>query len=122
MKIGRKTITTIISILGIIVSIFLVSMEFITESFCPLFWGVPACYLVLVSFLLVRISQFDWDDLRIKIICFYAGGFSGIGLAVWFSYNQLLGFENCPSFMEIPLCYVSLVAFLIILLLGREKS
>ncbi len=48
-----KTILTILSIGGILTSIWLVYNEIMTPGFCPRLLHIPACYLVLISFILV---------------------------------------------------------------------
>jgi len=103
-----------LSVLGISFSIYLVVRELLQTGYCPDFFGTPACWLVLLSFVFVFLSTLIRKG---KTILFYLGAFLGLALAIYFSVSQLLGFKECPKMFEIPLCYVSFITFAIMILL-----
>jgi len=102
----------IISLLGLIFTIFLILDEFKKPGYCPRFLKIPACYLVFLAFLLVLLSE----KLLINNL-FILGVCIGLGLAAWFSINQLLGRHQCPQLFKIPMCFVSFFVFLILIVL-----
>lgn len=108
-----------IGLIGIVFSIYLILMDLIFPGHCPLFFGIPACYLVLLSFLLVFISTFLKKN---NALIFYIGSISGLLIAIWFSYNQLFDLQDCPRFLNIPLCYVSFFSFLVLLIIHKKTS
>ena len=99
--------------IGLIFSIYLVVSELINSDFCPRIYGIPACYLVLLAFILVFISEIL--KLLLKNIVFYLGWLIGFILAIWFSFSQIVGIDNCPLLLGIPMCYLSLILFIILL-------
>ncbi len=110
----KKHFTLMLASLGVIASIILVYKEISLSNYCPRVFDIPACYIVLLSFLLVLGSVI----LNNKYI-FGIGTSLGLILAVWFSYNQLIGKNVCPVFTNIPLCYVSLLTFMAIIILNK---
>ncbi|MFO7887423.1 MAG: hypothetical protein R6U59_03815, partial [Eubacteriales bacterium] len=56
MKKIFKKINTFLSLVGIAFSAYLAVRNLIQPGYCPSFFGIPACYLVLVAFLLVFLS------------------------------------------------------------------
>ena len=115
----KNRLIRIFSILGIISSLLLVINEIRTPCYCPSYplIGVPACYLVLGYFSLVFLSTLG----KGSRILFLIGSIGGLLTAIWFSTNQLLGNAECPVFLSIPLCFVALATFGIILFLGINK-
>ena len=118
-KINNKYIF-FLSIIGIIFSFYLIFLDYLTSDYCPKIYFIPACYLVFISFALITISDFIHSTFQIFI--FYIGSFFGIILAVWFSFNEIVKTEICPKLFEIPMCYLSLCIFLIIILLKVRDS
>ena len=107
-----------ISIIGLFFSIYLVFNEIIKGDFCPKFLNIPACIIVFLAFFLVIIGNFNLSNnsfLR-KI-----GLFIGLTLAIYFSFNQIMDILKCPSILNIPLCYVSLITFIILVYLENQK-
>lgn len=100
-----------ISTLGLFFAVYLVVSEMVQPGFCPEFLQIPACYIVLVAFLLVSISCLVRKRL-FNMVLFDMGATVGLGLAIWFSINQYLGLKECPKLLEIPMCYASLIVFL----------
>ena len=115
-------IIILISSLGLIFSIWLIINDFYAPGFCPKFIKIPACYIVFICFAFVLISCFIKG--RLSFIIFLTGSISGLGLAVWFSYRQLIGLVVCPVFydIKIPLCYISFIIFLIITILYMFRN
>jgi len=103
-----------LSIIGLIFSFYLIFLDYLISDYCPRIYFIPACYIVLFSFALIIISEFI--NLRIKNLIFYIGSFLGISLAVWFSINEIIKTEICPKLIGIPMCYLSFLIFLVILL------
>lgn len=106
--------------LGALVSAYLVIMETYSPGSCPLILDIPACYPVLVSYILVFVSFF-MDKRSARYIIFYLGTLSGLAVAVWFSAGKASGTRTCPELLGIPLCYASLALFLIILIFGAVE-
>ena len=107
----------ILSGAGIVFSIYLMVMETMNTGFCPGLWGIPACYFVLIAFMLVLVSSFIKNTAAAGFI-FYPGSAGGLAIAVWFSYNQIAGLKHCPSMMGMPLCFASFFIFVLIIILG----
>lgn len=105
---------------GLAVSILLVYNNFRQPGYCPAFLNLPACWLVLLAFMLVLIAAFLKG--RLSDILFYPGVFIGLDLAVWFSFHQVMGLKACPKYLNFPLCYVSLLTFLLIFSLKLVRS
>lgn len=103
--------------LGAIISAYLVIKESYEPGYCPRIIDIPACYPVIVCYILVFISLFI-DKRSARYIIFYTGTLTGLVIALWFSAGQLMSTRACPPLLHIPLCYGSLVLFAIILILG----
>lgn len=110
-------IQMLISFIGIMFSFWLISKDIKTPGFCPSLFFIPACYVVLVSFLMVYISTYLRKNF-IKELVFYIGSILGLLTGTWFSINQLISYKECPTFFGIPLCYISFFSFLILILLN----
>ncbi len=108
---------TFISVLGIIGSVFLVYRELVYGNYCPQFFGIPACYLTLLAYAMVLISV-----VAFRKLLFSVGTFLGLLLAIWFSVHHYSRSIICPIYRDIPLCYASLVAFGLILVLGLLRT
>ena len=113
----RRIILYICSGLGAIFSAYLVIMETYNPGFCPKLIDIPACYPVLVCYILVFVSLFI-DKRAARYIIFYLGTFTGLAIGVWFSAGEVTGNRACPELLGIPLCYTSLILFVLILILG----
>ncbi len=119
----NKTAIVIIASGGILVSLYLVISEVLTSDFCPKYLNIPACYVVLIAFILVAVSCFLRKK-ALEYLFFYSGSTAGLLLAVWFSYHQLNGLKQCPIIAAVPLCYASLLTFLalfVLRLFEKEK-
>lgn len=112
----------IIAVVGIPFTLYLVINELLLPGYCPPYPAIdiPACYLVLLFFLLVLFSRFV-KAVRIRNILFFTSCIAGIVTAMWFSTNQIIGNLKCPVILGIPLCYASLLIFSAMLFLGLLK-
>jgi FtsH-binding integral membrane protein len=103
-----KKINRYISIAGIVFSVYLSVRNLIQGDYCPPILGIPACYIVLIAFLLTFIStRMDKGSAYV----FIPGGVLGLILAVIFSFKEMVSKGTCPDFFGIALCYVSLIVF-----------
>jgi hypothetical protein len=107
-----------ISGLGVFMALWLIWKDLQTGNACPHFpfISVPACYFVLGFFLLVFVSRFVKNE-KMRFALATLGGVAGLTTAVWFSINQIIGLQHCPRLFNIPLCFISFVVFLLLLIL-----
>ncbi len=116
-KTALRILLIIFTLTGIIFSVYLVVSEIYNPGFCPKIFNIPACYLVIASFLLVLISLFI-NRIPARLTIFYTGALSGLGIAIWFSVGQITGVRECPDLFNIPLCFGSGILFVIIIVSG----
>jgi hypothetical protein len=116
-----KVLVFICTLTGIVFSIYLVVSEIYNPGFCPLLFNTPACYIVLASFVLVLISLFI-NISAVRLLVFYIGALSGLGIAIWFSVGQISGLRQCPDLLNIPLCFGSGILFVLIIIFGSIKT
>lgn len=104
--------------LGMLTSVYLVIHEVQLPGFCPHFLYLPACYIVLGAYSLILLS-FLLKGVYVSRGLFFIGWLLGAVTGVYFSINQILGYKECPIIFHvpIPLCYVSLGVFLLIMIL-----
>ena len=120
-KTALRILLYIFTLTGIVFSIYLVVSEIYNPGFCPLLFDIPACYLVLASFILVLISLFI-NITVVRSLIFYIGALSGLGIAIWFSIGQITGTKECPDLFNIPLCFGSGILFILIIVFGSIKT
>lgn len=120
MKSSKALQIRVLSLVAIIVSCYLVNMELVTGNFCPRLFSFPACYLVLIAYILVLLSTFI-ERSSLNKSFFYIGTLSLLAMAIWFSYNQIAGLQDCPVLLGIPLCYASLIVAVLLIILGLNK-
>ena len=123
MKNMFKKINTFFSLAGIAFSAYLIVRNLIQPGYCPDFFGIPACYLVLLAFLLVFLST------RMEkggAIIFVPGGVIGFVLGMFFSIKEMFTVGTCPRLFNIALCYLSLIVFAVMIILfllyNRKKK
>ncbi len=105
---------SIILILGIYGAGNLAYNEFLKEGTCPKLGIIPACYIVLVCFVIPFIAHIFNKG---NIIYFLFTGFA-LTLAIYASIGQLFGNLQCPKTGNgIPMCYISFVIFASLILL-----
>ena len=117
---ARKSILAIGG-LGIIFSLWLVYNEVVYGETCPPypFIGIPACYLVLIFFILIVLSQ---HIPKYERPLFLSGALLGLLTAIWFSISQVLGVVECPKLLGIPLCFVAGLTFFTLIFIDSLAS
>lgn len=112
-----KYLSIVISALASVLSAYLVHNEVYAPPFCPRLLDIPACFAVLILYLITLILAFQ-RDVRSHVMYFMSAGI-GLGIAIWFSVQSLSGAAQCPTLFSVPvpLCYASFLTFLILILL-----
>jgi hypothetical protein len=96
-----------ISTLGFWGALSLSIEEWQVAGACPCI-GIPACYLVLIGYLLILLSCINHDKALYRKL-FYAGLSIVLGLAAMGSIMQVSGLGECPQTgTGFPKCYISL--------------
>lgn len=106
----------IISILGLLTIIFLVSKQIIIGNICPPLFEIPACFIILILLVLIILSHIKIfkDRNMIYFLC----AILGLLIAIYFSFSQIRGLQDCPQcLIGIPLCYLSVLMFTLLLIL-----
>lgn len=109
-----KTIM-IISFLGLLLGIWLISKDIKNPGFCPRFFFIPDCYIISISFFLVYTSTY-FIKRKTSNILFFIGNGLGLILSSWFSYVQINGLQEYPKLFDYPLCYILFFIFFFLLL------
>lgn len=111
-----------LSLVSIAVTLWLVYSEIRSPGHCPPYpgIGVPACFMVLLFFGLVLLSQYVSKPGTNKLL-FHLGAIPGLFTAVWFSVHQVQGAMQCPQLLGIPLCFVALGVFLLLIVLHQVR-
>jgi phosphoglycerol transferase MdoB-like AlkP superfamily enzyme len=97
---------TLLLVIGIYGAGNLVWDEIQTGEGCPKIWIIPACAIVLISFLIPLIAHVINKYIPLYFI------FTGLALAIAIiaSIMQYTGNGQCPKLNNgIPMCYLSLV-------------
>ena len=100
----------ILALVGFTSSMILIYQNKKKPGYCPYFMNIPACFIVALAYVFVCISvvlELTW----MNELFFWAGCVLGLFMAVWFSYQKFVGKKECPKFVGVPLCFVSLVVF-----------
>lgn len=98
-------VTLLFSIYG---SFSLSVIDFKKKNVCPKVFGIPACYIVFIFFLLAIYSHFMGSGQKINLLYF---GFLAVPflLALGGSLTELSGRVICPRTRGgMPMCYISL--------------
>ena len=119
MNISLKNIVLVLSLLGVIFSLYLVILDIQTNGYCPKITFIPACYIALFAYLLIVFSEMELIK-KYTTLFFNGGLFIGFILAIWFSFNQFFHYEECPQLFRIPFCYLSLILFILILIAKKR--
>ena len=104
---------------GVMLSGWLVVSELAREPTCPTLFGVPACFFVFVAYVAVTLGA--WMSGPAGDVSFFVGAGAVTLIAVYFSFRQVAGTIECPSFEGLPMCYVSLFAGAAILVLDQVR-
>lgn len=118
MKLNRIIfwVLILLFVIGIFGAGALVLAEIRTGNGCPKFKFVPACLIILICFILPFISHVlkKWN-----FIYFLFTGLAAL-IALVASTMQLMGTAECPKTdSEIPMCYLSLLIFTILIILKK---
>ncbi len=82
--------------------------DFNDKNVCPKFVGVPACYLVLISFVLVALVHLLKGTFK-RALCYYVFLAFPLLLALSGTISELSGRVVCPRTPSgTPMCYISL--------------
>jgi len=108
------TLLIILLSIGIIGAGGLVLDEIQTGNGCPKIGIIPACVIVLICFIIPLISHIlkKWN-----VLYFFFTGLA-LAIAVFASIMQLLNKGECPKLDSgMPMCYVSFIIFLTLIIL-----
>ena len=108
-----KIFINFICLIGLLFSIDLIRRDIRNPNYCPKFLKIPACYIVLLSFLTVMFSNTILNNLLLYLVASFIGFFLGI----WFSYHELRKLKECPRFFKVPMCYISVLTFILLITL-----
>lgn len=106
---------------GVVLTGWLVVSELFVEPTCPELLGIPACYIVLGGYLAALAGAWGLET-RAGRALFLAGAGVVTVVGVWFSANELTGALSCPTFEGLPMCYVSLLAGLTMLVADQVRA
>lgn len=122
-RVTRERLTgTLVGVasIGILLSAWLVVSQLFIGPTCPPLFGIPACMFVVAGYTLATIGA--WlDGERIGDGLFYVGAGAVVVIAVYFSFCQLQGTAQCPTFETLPMCYVSLLAGVILIAVDQVR-
>ncbi len=103
-----------ILVIGIYGTGSLAYYEFLQEGTCPKLGPIPACYIILICFVIPLIAHFLDKG---KGYYFLFTGFA-LALAGYATVGQLAGKVQCPKTESgLPMCYISLALFASLVLL-----
>jgi hypothetical protein len=105
---------TLLLVIGIYGAGSLVWDEIQTGEGCPKIWIIPACAIVLISFLIPLIVHVINKYIRLYFV------FTGLALAIAIiaSIMQYTGNGECPKLENgIPMCYLSFLLFTSLIIL-----
>lgn len=97
-------------------TIGLVGREIAKGNICPKILGIPACYIILISFIMVLLSHSSL--LKDNHWLYVIGASIAWSIAATGTIGQLMGNIECPKTAGgTPMCYLSLAFFSTLLLL-----
>ena len=103
-----------ICVIGLLFSMDLIRQDLKNPNYCPKFLKIPASYIVLMSFSIVLFSNTVLNNRSIYLVA----SFIGLFLGLWFSYHELKKTKKCPRFFRIPMCYVSALTFILLIIVN----
>ena len=119
-----KIITILIwglALFGLYGTFGLVSREFAKGNICPKIIGIPACYIILLSFIMVLVSHSNL--LKDSHWLYIIGAGVAWSIAATGTVGQLRGVIECPKTAGgTPMCYLSLAFFSTLLLLKLAET
>ena len=97
-------------------TIGLVGREISKGNICPKILGIPACFIILASFIMVLASHSTL--LRDSYWLYFIGAGIAWSIAATGTVGQLMGSIECPKTAGgTPMCYLSLAFFSTLLIL-----
>ncbi|EDM44608.1 hypothetical protein SCB49_13590 [unidentified eubacterium SCB49] len=95
----------VLSILG---ASSLVYNEFVNNSICPKILNIPACYIIMVCFIIPLLGHLlKWNN-----VIYFIGTGLAFSIALYGTITQLLEIVQCPKTATgIPMCFISLSIF-----------
>ena len=106
----------LIGFLGLFGTFGLVQNELTTGNVCPKIIGIPACFIILVCFLLVLLGH--TGILKKGSWFYFVGAGVAFSIASYGSLGELLGFAECPKTSNgVPMCFLSFGLFFLLLFL-----
>lgn len=109
-----------VGLIGILLSAWLVVSQVFIGPTCPPLFGIPACWLVVAGYALATVGAWLSGE-RVGDVLFYTGAGAVVVIAVYFSSCQLQGTAQCPTFETLPMCYVSLLAGLTLIIVDQVR-
>lgn len=107
----------IISTIGMLTSIYLSVNEIFNPGYCPRILNIPACFIVLVLFILTILFNYKSMDKAYYIVTTI-----GLLMGIYFSYLNIFSDKVCPVIFKVPLCYVSVLTFSLLIYLKKKKK
>lgn len=81
-----------------------------TSGICPKLGGIPACYIILLCFLMAAVGHVPGMP-KGNLIYFIFTGFAA-SIALYGTVGELAGFAECPKASGgTPMCFYSLAIF-----------
>jgi hypothetical protein len=81
-----------------------------TSGLCPKLGGIPACYIILICFLMAAVGHVPGMP-KGNLIYFIFTGFAA-SIALYGTVGELAGFAECPKGSSgTPMCFYSLAIF-----------
>lgn len=115
---GLKKALNIILIMVFALSILgassLVYNEFINHSICPKLLDIPACYIIMLCFIIPLFSHLlKWNN-----YIYFTGTGLAFSIAFYGTIMQVLELIQCPKTSAgIPMCFISLGIFISLIVL-----
>jgi len=115
-----KKVLNIIIILIFVASVLsassLVYNEYINNSVCPKILNIPACYIIMLCFVIPLIGHL----LKWKNKIYFIGTGVAFSIAFYGTIMQILEIIQCPkTSTKIPMCFISLSIFTSLIILKR---
>lgn len=110
-------IILVLLFIGLFSVIVLSAIQFTSAGLCPPVFGIPACYILLISISLAIISHLNLINDR-NLLFFVGVGVTWL-IAIYASFNQIYNLLECPKepIFQTPMCYLSFLLFSLVLVL-----
>ncbi len=108
----------ILALVGVsFISVIILAISHLkTGNTCPKVFAIPACYILIMFMLMILLSHLS--IINDRNILFFTGAGLTFLIAVYASFSHIRGSLECPKlFDKIPMCYLSLITFGIVIVL-----